>query len=232
MFLQMDTKIDQLPFKCQQTDLTVLVPGSQKSIILWSYLLLPKYTTYLHIHTQLHKNTLPSCPTYSPLFTLPFVTTLHNTEEMWSGYTLRLDLSIAPWGCRVEKMWKDVKLKKHIWIKWEMTHGRATIVCFLACRGLQSNLLHLLWKLTVAGEWYVRGDVWHLHCGPKPAGKRPGKCSIHSLCALDDPRNLILTLHTCTCVYLVSLSSILFPHLLGPSSRLSEKCVLRLVMGI
>ena len=67
--------------------------------------------------------------------------------------------------------------------------GRPTItVCFLACQGLQPNLLHLLWRLTLAGELYVGGGeevgrggcsrveekggdpVWHLYCGPEPAG--------------------------------------------------------------
>lgn len=166
---------------------------------------------HLHIHTQLHKSTLPSCPTYPPLLTLPFVATLHNTEEMWLGYTLRLDLSIAPRGCRVEKMWKDVKLKKHTWIKWEMTHGRATIVCFLACRGLQSNLLHLLWKLTVAGEWYVRGGRVTPALWPKTSWEEARQVQYPFALCTWWPRNLILTLHMCTCAYLVSFSSIFFP---------------------
>lgn len=105
----MDTKIDQLPFKFQQRDLTMLVPGSQKSIILWSYLHFPKYNAYLHMHTQLHKSTLLSFPTYPPLHPLPFSANLHNIEVLCSGYMFRLDISIAPLGWWKEKMWKDVR---------------------------------------------------------------------------------------------------------------------------
>lgn len=99
--------------------------------------------------------------------------------------------------------------------------GRLTTVCFLACQGLQPNLLHLLWRLTLAGERYAGGgegwrglggdQVWHLYHGLKPAGKRPGldatqrtlSISTHTLFALDDPCSLPLTLrartHMCVC---------------------------------
>lgn len=55
----------------------------------------------------------------------------------------------------IEKRWKGAREKKE-----ELMERRSTIaICFRACRGLQANLVHLLWRLTLAGELYVLGGV-------------------------------------------------------------------------
>lgn len=146
-----------------------------------TYLLLPKHTRYTPAHTSTQKLTAkPSNPLHvqhilhfsPPFFKQPCTIQKCCTQVTRSGWTSRL-LPRA-----VGKRRRGEKRKKKR--KTEMIEGRPTItVCFLACWGLQPNLLHLLWRLNLAGERYVGGGLggdlgWHLYSGPQPASKKPG----------------------------------------------------------
>lgn len=92
---------------CLILPLTALLPATGRRNPsfhgLITYLLLPKYTRYTEAHAHAHQHTSsPTATLSSPLHVqhiLLFSTSLHNTEELHSGYTFRLDLSIAPLGC-------------------------------------------------------------------------------------------------------------------------------------
>lgn len=95
------------------------------------------------------------------------------TRLSCSGWTSRLLLGAVGKRRGGEKKKKDERSRKE-----EMMEGRPTItVCFLACWGLQRNLLHLLadtsWRVIrrVEGTRGLSGDLArHLYRGPEPGG--------------------------------------------------------------
>lgn len=62
----------------------------------------PHPLTHTHTHTNCHAAHVQ----HILHFPLLFSTSLHDTQELHSGYTSRLDLSIAPWGYWEEKRWR------------------------------------------------------------------------------------------------------------------------------
>lgn len=85
-------------------------------------------------------------------------TLLFNILAQYIRVGIRLHIQVGPLDCslgmlgRGRREKKQSKKKKKV----ELMERRSTItICFLACWGLQANLVHLLWKLTLAGELYV-----------------------------------------------------------------------------
>lgn len=104
---------------------------------------------------------------------------LFNVLAQDGGAALSFRVQVGPLDCSPGLSERgEVEKKNERSRKEEMMEGRPTItVCFLACWGLQHNLLHLLadtsWRVIrrVEGTRGLRGDLArHLYCGPKPAG--------------------------------------------------------------
>lgn len=74
---------------------------------------------------QAQANSLPSCPILS------MCNILHNTEELHSGYMFRLDLSIAPPGCREEERWRKKKKKQKGGDDGRNAHNNSLFPCML-----------------------------------------------------------------------------------------------------
>lgn len=156
-----------------------------------TYLLLPKYTRYTHIYTHRQAVQFSACATYPPLFPHPPHPPLFNILAQYRWVALGLHVQVGPLDCspgllgREEVVEKGGEQKKRRWWK-----ERPTItVCFLACRGLQPNLLHLLWRLTLyVGEGVVGckgGPGWWSSVAPVSWPRaswveaRPGRNSMH-----------------------------------------------------
>lgn len=128
-----------------------------------TYSLLPKYTE--HTHTSTHANSPPKLSNslhvqhilhYPPHSPPP--PPLFNILAQYRRVALGLHVQVGPLDCSLGLLGREEveEKKKKKQKKDEMMEGRSTItVCFLTCWGLQPNLLHLLWRLTLAGERYI-----------------------------------------------------------------------------
>lgn len=138
-------------------------PWGKESIISRSYYVFTAskiHRAHTHIHTReftAKAVQFSACATYPPLPT-PSPPPLFNILAQYRRVALGLHVQVGPLDCSLGLLGREEveEKKKKKQKKEEMMEGRSTItVCFLTCWGLQPNLLHLLWRLTLAGERYI-----------------------------------------------------------------------------